>query len=77
MENHQSGFIGQLLKLISVGEENGAENAYAKQVKDFLDEIPGGFLIYNANGGEEILYASKNLWRIRAVPSAASFTPKT
>lgn len=77
MENHQSGFIGQLLKLISVGEENGAENAYAKQVKDFLDEIPGGFLIYNANGGEEILYANKELLRIFKCASFEEFMAHT
>lgn len=77
MENHQSGFIGQLLKLINVGEENGAENAYAKQVKDFLDEIPGGFLIYNANGGEEILYANKELLRIFKCASFEEFMAHT
>ena len=38
------------------------ETAY--EIQNFLDEIPGGFLIYYADGDEEILYANTALLRI-------------
>ena len=31
--------------------------ATARDIIRFMDEIPGGFLIYRANDGEEIIYA--------------------
>lgn len=30
----------------------------------FMDEMPGGFLVYYANGGEEVIYANRALLRI-------------
>ena len=36
----------------------------AHEIMDFMDEMPGGFLIYRAGGGEEILYANQGLLRI-------------
>lgn len=36
----------------------------AQHVIDFINEIPGGFLIYEANEGERIVYANKALLRI-------------
>ena len=36
----------------------------AYEVKNFIDAIPGGFLIYHADGNEEIIYANKALLRI-------------
>ena len=44
--------------------ETIAEKLYlqtAREIRDFLEEIPGGFLIYNADGAEEIVYANKAL----------------
>lgn len=64
MEKHHGGFIGQLLKLIDTGDASGTENVRAQQLREFLDEIPGGFLIYDANGDEKILYANQKLLEI-------------
>ena len=36
----------------------------AREILDFMGEMPGGFLIYRAGGGEEILYANRGLLRI-------------
>ncbi len=36
----------------------------AFEVINFMDEMPGGFLIYHAEGREEIIYANKALLRI-------------
>lgn len=36
----------------------------AREVIEFMDELPGGFLIYQAEGDEKIIYANKTLLRI-------------
>ena len=36
----------------------------AREISRFLDEMPGGFLIYRADGAEEILHANSGLLRI-------------
>ena len=36
----------------------------AKQIQAFIDEIPGGFLIYRAGADEQIIYANKALIKI-------------
>ncbi len=36
----------------------------AREIIKFMDEMPGGFLIYHASGEEEIIYANKALQRI-------------
>ncbi len=36
----------------------------AQEIIKFMDEMPGGFLIYRADGEEEIIYANKALLRI-------------
>ena len=36
----------------------------ACEIIDFMDKMPGGFLIYHADGDEEIIYANKALLRI-------------
>lgn len=42
-----------------------SQNIYtAYEVIKFMDEMPGGFLIYHADGNEEIIYANKALLRI-------------
>lgn len=43
----------------------------------FLDEIPGGFFIYRASGGEEILYANKGLLRMFGCETAQQFRALT
>ncbi len=39
----------------------------------FMDEMPGGFLIYHADGNEEIIYANKALLRIFQCNTLAEF----
>ena len=34
------------------------------ELVQFMDEMPGGFLIYRADGGEELIYANRELLRI-------------
>ncbi len=38
--------------------------SFAHEIKKFMDEIPGGFLIYRAQGEGEILYANKTVLHI-------------
>lgn len=43
-------------------ESRDIKTAY--EVRDFMDEMPGGFLIYHADENEEIIYVNKALLRI-------------
>lgn len=65
MKDYQGGVIERLLSLIGVNNpQSETESVFAKQIKEFIDEIPGGFFIYKASEGEEILYANKSLLSI-------------
>lgn len=43
---------------------NPADVRRAREIIKFMDEMPGGFLIYHADGNEDIIYANKALLRI-------------
>lgn len=43
------------------------------EIIKFMDEMPGGFLIYHAHGNEEIIYANKALLRIFGCNTLAEF----
>ncbi len=43
---------------------NPSDVQRASEVIKFMDEMPGGFLIYHADGNEDIIYANKALLRI-------------
>ncbi len=75
----QPSIVEHLLTLLSLSAdpdifEKQQESLYASlgaqymdtayQIKNFIDEIPGGFLIYRADEGERIIYANKALMRI-------------
>lgn len=74
MENSKNGgyLIERMLeRLVNSDAENTFvdpfgeyENAFIKETVAFMDEIPGGFLIYRADGDEEIIYANKALLNI-------------
>ncbi len=65
MKNHRSSIIERLLALTDANAlKNNAENAFANQVREFIDEIPGGFFIYSADKDEKILYANRELLNI-------------
>lgn len=49
----------------------------ANEILDFMDEMPGGFLTYRANGDEEILYANQGLLRIFQCDSMEEFRTLT
>ena len=73
-QTHENSIIEYMLTLLHIADDSplntakksndaptGAELLYletARQIKAFIDEIPGGFLIYNADGAEEIVYAN-------------------
>ncbi len=56
-------------------ESHNIKTAY--EVRDFMDEMPGGFLIYHADEGEEIIYANKALFRIFGCEDANEFKELT
>jgi len=45
----------------------------AYETVKFMDEMPGGFLIYYADGNEEIIYANKGLLRLFKCASMSEF----
>lgn len=49
----------------------------ARNIRHFIDEIPGGFLIYRADGNEEILYANSALIRIFKCDTVKEFMSVT
>ncbi len=51
-------------KLSTLPTETARELRAAWDAIGFMDEMPGGFLIYRAGGGEEILYANRWLLRL-------------
>lgn len=64
-----SGGQGELFTLdnISLAEADKVEKKYVEAVAEFIrfmDELPGGFLIYRATGNEEILYANRALIKL-------------
>lgn len=58
--------IEQMLPLLKADESDISNEYYntARQFKKFLDTLPGGFFIYNADGDEQIIYANRALIRI-------------
>lgn len=65
---------------IPTKELSAAEQSYretAKELRQFLDEIPGGFLIYRANAEEEIVFANAALLKIFKCDSLAQFKDLT
>lgn len=56
-------------------KENGVNTAY--EMINFMDEMPGGFLIYHADQDEGIIYANKALLRIFGCSSLKDFRELT
>ena len=84
---NERGFQGILIELIL--EYLGSNNDVNESVSDsldqrtatalvnFIDEIPGGFLIYRAYGDEDIIYANKALIKIFKCRSLQEFRKHT
>ena len=71
MEEREHPVIERILALSQQPEDSGREIRMdprelrsARDIVDFMGEMPGGFLIYRADGGEEIIYANQGLLRI-------------
>lgn len=89
---HENSIIEYMLTLLHIDDAplnttssnkkspSGTELLYletARQIKAFIDEIPGGFLIYNSDGDEEIVYANKALISIFKCKNLAEFKALT
>lgn len=84
MKNYDSehSLIEQLLMHFKNDESTAfddvkSEKDIALRVKQFIDEIPGGFLIYRADDSEKILYANKALLSIFRCENFAEFLAHT
>lgn len=55
--------IEQMVSMLNSEETSlkDGNSSAAVQIKDFIDKLPGGFLIYNADGAEDIIYANQAL----------------
>ena len=51
--------LDRLLSRYASTEEYEQDMRAAESLKQFIDEMPGGFLIYHADGDEEIIYAGR------------------
>lgn len=58
-------------------EEAGRHVPGAEQFRAFIDEMPGGFFVYRADGTEEIIYANKALFRMFDCESEEMFRELT
>lgn len=56
-----------------LSESEAAYFQTAVEIKDFIDKLPGGFLIYRADEKEEIIYANDALINIFECKSFAEF----
>lgn len=61
----------------NITQEQQSYRETAEELKQFLDEIPGGFLIYRANDEEEIVFANAALLKIFKCDSLAQFKDLT
>ena len=59
------------------GPKEGGAAQMAESFVRFMDEMPGGFLIYRAGQGEEILYANRALLRIFQCATMEEFMAHT
>ncbi len=71
--NSRHNIIEYVIDLLSSPKNVGTPEGQAEydarletafEIRDFLDEIPGGLLIYSADGNEDILYANSALVRM-------------
>ena len=84
MEEREHPVIERILALSQQPEDSGREIRMdprelrsARDIVDFMGEMPGGFLIYRADGGEEIIYANQGLLRIFRCESLEEFLAMT
>lgn len=74
------GLLSYILSLLNIPNSDslGRQNIRtACEVIRFMDEMPGGFFIYRADGQEEIIYANKALLRICQCETLSEFRQLT
>ena len=69
--------LEHLLSRYPSREEFEQDMRAADYLKQFVDEMPGGFLIYHADGDEEIIYANEAMCRILECSSIEEFRQLT
>lgn len=63
--NMEHGLIEYILSVLDTEEQDISPDLLAAyEVKKFIDEIPGGFFIYHADGNEQLIYANRAMLRI-------------
>ncbi len=72
--NNADGELDPETKLSNVARK---ELDTAQKIKEFLDGIPGGFLIYNADNAEQIVYANTALIKIFGCKTFTEFMELT
>lgn len=75
-ENNENGFSHLIEKLPELELDRNYMNT-AHEIIKFMDEMPGGFLIYHADQDEKIVYANKALLRIFGCDSLNDFRELT
>ena len=79
-ERESSLLIEEMLPLLvtnGVGNFTHAQRESARKFMKFVDHLPGGFLIYHADEGEEIIYANKALIHMFECADAKEFVEYT
>ncbi len=80
--DQENAWMEHILNLLSaLGNGGGSlseqERQTAREIARFIDEMPGGFLIYRAEGDEEIIHANRALLRIFRCNSMEEFRAHT
>ena len=64
MRNQEPYSIEKILQILCQSPGAGRETGAGDPFLQFMDEMPGGFLIYHADQSEELLYANQGLLRM-------------
>ena len=81
-QDRDTAWMEHILKLLGAlrsGSDSLSEQERqtAKEIARFIDEMPGGFLIYRAEGSEEIIHANRALLRLFCCDSMEEFRAHT
>lgn len=80
MNEREYGLIEEMLPLLvsnGKGDFTPEQREAANKFKKFIDHLPGGFLIYRAQGNEEIIYANMALIRMFECDNIEEFVSLT
>ena len=80
MQERENGLIEEMLPLLvsdGAGDFTPEQREAVNKFKKFIDHLPGGFLIYRADGNEDIIYANTALIRMFECSNAKEFMEYT